>query len=161
VTDAETRPGAATGQRHSRLRADSPAGAADMAPPAAGGIPAQAGFGSLETITGLPSRWDLSGVRRIRLADIDGSGTADLFSVGEDGVTAWFNQSGNSWSGPTGIAVFPAADQLSTVQALDLFELTGRQSSLIWHVSGQPVLSPSSKDSRASVSAPPSASAHV
>ena len=32
--------------------------------------------------------------RRIRLADIDGSGTADLLYVGDDGVTAWFNQSG-------------------------------------------------------------------
>ena len=58
--------------------------------------------------------------RRIRLADIDGSGTADLLYVGEDGVTAWFNQSGNSWSAPTIIAVFPTADQLSTVQVLDL-----------------------------------------
>ena len=57
---------------------------------------------------------------RIRLADIDGTGTADLLYVGEDGVTAWFNQSGNSWSAPTSIAVFPGTDQLSTVQALDL-----------------------------------------
>ena len=39
--------------------------------------------------------------RRIRLADIDGTGTADLLYVGEDGVTAWFNQSGNAWSAPT------------------------------------------------------------
>ena len=58
--------------------------------------------------------------RRIRLADIDGSGTADLLYVGEDGVTAWFNQSGNAWSAPTRIAVFPAADRLSTVQVIDL-----------------------------------------
>src|ERR1022692_599275 len=58
--------------------------------------------------------------RRIRLADIDGSGTADLLYVGDDGVNAWFNQSGNSWSAPNGIAVFPAADQLSTVQVVDL-----------------------------------------
>ena len=58
--------------------------------------------------------------RRIRLADIDGSGTADLLYVGDDGVTAWFNQSGNSWSAPDSIAVFPAADQLSTVQVVDL-----------------------------------------
>jgi RHS repeat-associated protein len=57
---------------------------------------------------------------RIRLADIDGSGTADLLYVGEQGVTAWFNQSGNYWSAPTSIAVFPAADRLSTVQAIDL-----------------------------------------
>ena len=58
--------------------------------------------------------------RRIKLADIDGSGTADLLYAGEDGVTAWFNQSGNSWSAPSSIAVFPAADQLSTVQVVDL-----------------------------------------
>ena len=58
--------------------------------------------------------------RRIRLADIDGSGTADLLYVGEQGVTAWFNQSGNAWSAPTAIAVFPAADRLSSVQAIDL-----------------------------------------
>ena len=58
--------------------------------------------------------------RRIRLADIDGSGTADILYVGEDGVTAWFNQSGNAWSAPTPIAVFPSADQLSTVQVIDL-----------------------------------------
>ena len=45
--------------------------------------------------------------RRIRLADIDGSGTADLLYVGEDGVTAWFNQSGNAWSAPTAIARVP------------------------------------------------------
>src|SRR5262249_41705176 len=33
--------------------------------------------------------------RRIRLADIDGTGSIDLIYVGEDGVRAWFNQSGN------------------------------------------------------------------
>ena len=58
--------------------------------------------------------------RRIRLADIDGSGMADLLYVADDGVTTWFNQSGNSWSAPTRIAVFPAADWLSTVQVIDL-----------------------------------------
>jgi RHS repeat-associated protein len=58
--------------------------------------------------------------RRILLADVDGSGTADLLYIGEQGVTAWFNQSGNAWSAPTAIAVFPSADMLSTVQAIDL-----------------------------------------
>jgi RHS repeat-associated protein len=58
--------------------------------------------------------------RRIRLADIDGSGTADIVYIGENGVTAWFNQSGNAWSAPTQLAVFPSADQLSTVQVIDL-----------------------------------------
>jgi RHS repeat-associated protein len=58
--------------------------------------------------------------RRIRLADIDGSGTADILYIGETGVSAWFNQSGNAWSAPTFIAVFPSADMLSSVQAIDL-----------------------------------------
>lgn len=58
--------------------------------------------------------------KRIRLADIDGTGSADLLYIGEDGVRAWFNQSGNAWSAPTILAVFPGADNLSTVQAIDL-----------------------------------------
>ena len=58
--------------------------------------------------------------RRIRLADIDGSGSADLLYIGEDGVRAWFNQSGNAWSAASTIAVFPSADRLSMVQAVDL-----------------------------------------
>jgi RHS repeat-associated protein len=57
---------------------------------------------------------------RIRLADIDGSGAADLLYVGEDGVRVWFNQSGNTFSAPTSIAVFPTADKLSSVQVIDL-----------------------------------------
>ena len=45
--------------------------------------------------------------RRVRLADIDGTGTADLLYVGADGVTAWFNQSGNGWSAPTLVGRLP------------------------------------------------------
>jgi RHS repeat-associated protein len=67
---------------------------------------------------------------RIRLADIDGSGTADLLYVGEEGVTAWFNQSGNAWSQPTAITAFPGRDNLSSVQASDLLG-TGT-SCLVW-----------------------------
>lgn len=58
--------------------------------------------------------------KRIRLADIDGSGSADLLYIGNDGVRAWFNQSGNAWSAPNPIAVFPSADQLSSVNVFDL-----------------------------------------
>jgi RHS repeat-associated protein len=82
-------------------------------------------FGAKVTMDGAPrfdsdERFD---PRRILLADIDGSGTADLLYLGEDGVTAVFNQSGNAWSQPTAIAVFPSADRLSTVQAVDLLGL--------------------------------------
>ena len=58
--------------------------------------------------------------RRIRLADIDGSGTTDLLYIGADGVQVCFNQSGNSWATPTRIAVFPTVDSESAVQVHDL-----------------------------------------
>jgi hypothetical protein len=38
--------------------------------------------------------------KRIRLADIDGSGTTDIIYLHRDGVRLYFNQSGNSWSEP-------------------------------------------------------------
>ena len=63
---------------------------------------------------------DLFDPRRIRLADTDGTGNADLLYVGTGGVTVWFNQSGNGWSAPNLVAVFPTADELSTVQVIDL-----------------------------------------
>lgn len=58
--------------------------------------------------------------RRVRLADIDGSGTTDLLYIGADGVHACFNQSGNSYAARVLLAVFPSADALSSVQVIDL-----------------------------------------
>ncbi len=40
---------------------------------------------------------------RLFLADLDGSGTADLIYVHPDRVEIWFNQSGNSFSEPISI----------------------------------------------------------
>ena len=47
---------------------------------------------------------------RIRLADIDGSGTTDIIYLGRDGVRLYFNQSGNSWSKPRRLHHFPQID---------------------------------------------------
>ncbi|HEU5368180.1 MAG TPA: SpvB/TcaC N-terminal domain-containing protein [Ktedonobacterales bacterium] len=58
--------------------------------------------------------------RRVRLADIDGSGTTDLLYIGDDGVLVCFNQSGNAWAEPHRLAVFPSTDSLSAVQVTDL-----------------------------------------
>lgn len=58
--------------------------------------------------------------KRLRLADIDGCGSADLLYIADDGVHAWFNQSGNGWSARNDIAVFPTADQMSSVNVFDL-----------------------------------------
>ena len=37
--------------------------------------------------------------RRVRLADVDGSGTADLVYLHADGTRLYFNQSGNGFAG--------------------------------------------------------------
>ena len=52
---------------------------------------------------------------RIRLADIDGSGTTDIIYLGRDGVRLYFNQSGNGWSARGRAAAVPAASITSAV----------------------------------------------
>jgi virulence plasmid B protein/glycosyltransferase TcdB-like subunit of Tc toxin/glycosyltransferase TcdB-like subunit of Tc toxinin len=79
-------------------------------------------FGTKVVMEGAP-RWcseEQFDPRRVRLADIDGSGTSDLVYIGADGVHACFNQSGNAFAARVLLAVFPAADALSSVQAMDL-----------------------------------------
>jgi RHS repeat-associated protein len=73
---------------------------------------------------------DLFDQRRIRLADIDGSGTTDIIYLAHDGVRLYFNQSGNRWSEPQTLSVFPRVDDLDQVQALDL--LSNGTACLVW-----------------------------
>ena len=68
--------------------------------------------------------------RRIRLADIDGSGSNDIIYLGRDGVRLYFNQSGNRWSEPRVLAAFPPIDNLSSVTAVDL--LGNGTACLVW-----------------------------
>jgi RHS repeat-associated protein len=63
---------------------------------------------------------DLFDGRRIRLADIDGSGTTDIIYLAAEGVQVYFNQSGNGWSTKNLLRHFPRVDSLSSVVALDL-----------------------------------------
>jgi RHS repeat-associated protein len=79
-------------------------------------------FGPKVTMDGAPrlndeGRYDPS---RVRLADIDGSGTADLLYVGDDGVSVCFNRSGNGWAQPQKLAAFPSNDPRSCIDAVDL-----------------------------------------
>lgn len=74
-----------------------------------------------------PDRFDQ---RRIRLADIDGSGTTDIIYLHPDGVRLYFNQSGNGWSAPLELRVFPQVDNLAHVQAVDL--LGNGTACLVW-----------------------------
>ena len=57
--------------------------------------------------------------RRIRLADLDGSGTTDLVYFDDEGVRVWSNQAGNSWGPATRVGRFPNAE-LGSVSVLDL-----------------------------------------
>lgn len=73
---------------------------------------------------------DLFDQRRLRLADIDGSGTTDVFYLGRDGVRFWFNQAGNSWSDTQQIDGFPATDSATSVDVVDL--LGNGTACLVW-----------------------------
>jgi len=68
--------------------------------------------------------------RRVRWADVDGSGTADLLYIADDGVQVCFNRSGNSWAAPSRLGIFPGADMLSSVQVTDL--LGNGTACLVW-----------------------------
>jgi RHS repeat-associated protein len=73
---------------------------------------------------------DLFDPRRIRLADIDGSGTADIIYLHSEGVRLYFNQSGNSWSQSRPLDAFPATDSLAAIQVADL--LGNGTACLVW-----------------------------
>ncbi len=68
--------------------------------------------------------------RRIRLADIDGSGTTDMIYLAREGIRLYFNQSGNAWSQPRRLRQFPHGDNLSSVMAVDL--LGNGTACLVW-----------------------------
>lgn len=67
---------------------------------------------------------------RIRLADIDGSGTIDIVYLGREGVRLFFNQCGNAWSAPRHLAQFPRVDSLSYITTVDL--LGNGTACLVW-----------------------------
>jgi RHS repeat-associated protein len=57
--------------------------------------------------------------RQIRLADIDGTGAADIVYLGEQ-ATIWFNQSGNSWTARHVLGQSPRLDSAVEVSVHDL-----------------------------------------
>lgn len=68
--------------------------------------------------------------KRIRLADINGSGTTDIIYLNHDGVHLYFNQSGNSWSQLQTLRVFPHVDDLVSIVPTDL--LGNGTACLVW-----------------------------
>lgn len=73
---------------------------------------------------------DMFDQRRIRLADIDGSGLVDILYLTGQGVQIYLNQSGNSWDQQPILSTFPRIDNLSTVSTVDL--LGNGTACLVW-----------------------------
>ncbi|MGJ0506827.1 MAG: SpvB/TcaC N-terminal domain-containing protein [Methylocystis sp.] len=89
-------------------------------------------FGAKVTMDGSP-RFDCDDLfdpKRVRLVDIDGSGSTDVVYIGAAGVDVFFNQSGNALARRQRLAVFPDASLLSGVQTMDL--LGNGTACLVW-----------------------------
>lgn len=71
--------------------------------------------------------------RRLRLADVDGSGLADIIYLGADAARLWFNQSGNAWSAAQVLEGFPPAHSAANVSLVDL--LGAGTACLVWSTS--------------------------
>jgi len=89
-------------------------------------------FGSKVTMDNAP--WfdgpDQFDQRRVRLADIDGSGTNDIIYLDAAGARVYFNQCGNRWAAPRRLREFPVTDNLATVTTADL--LGNGTACLVW-----------------------------
>ncbi|NOT09808.1 MAG: toxin [Gemmatimonadales bacterium] len=79
-------------------------------------------FGAKITMDDAPhfDRPDQFDQRRLRLADIDGTGTTDLIYLHQDGIRLYFNQSGNRWSAPRRLAASPRVDDVVSIVPVDL-----------------------------------------
>jgi RHS repeat-associated protein len=88
-------------------------------------------FGAKVTMDNAPAidSCDRFDGRRVRLADIDGSGTADLLYCGSR-VTLWLNQSGNGWTAGTELTELPQYDEHAQVSVFDL--LGAGTAALVW-----------------------------
>ncbi len=75
-----------------------------------------------------PDRFD---PKRLRFADVDGSGPADLIYLGPTSVRIWQNESGNRYSAtPTTLPQFPGLENTAAIQVADL--LGDGTACLVW-----------------------------
>jgi RHS repeat-associated protein len=73
---------------------------------------------------------DIFHPRRIRLADVDGSGTTDIIYMNGTKTRCWKNQSGNRWSDPVELNCFPASTDMDNLSVVDL--MGNGTSCLVW-----------------------------
>lgn len=94
------------------------------------------GFGSKVTLGG-GYLFDANGQfdpQRIRLADVDGSGTTDIIYLAHDRAFIYANQSGNSLRVPAREVDLPRVDKLTHVDAIDV--LGKGTACLVWSSAG-------------------------
>lgn len=89
-------------------------------------------FGKKITMGNAPwfDRSDQFSPQRLRLTDVDGSGTIDIIYLGRRQANIYFNQSGNAWSEAIAINGYPHVDNISSVNAVDL--LGNGTACLVW-----------------------------
>lgn len=89
-------------------------------------------FGRKITMSNAPwfDNSDVFDALRIRMGDIDGTGTTDLLYLSTRGVNIAFNQSGNSWSTLVPLENFPPVSAIDNVKVLDL--LGNGTSCIVW-----------------------------
>jgi RHS repeat-associated protein len=80
-------------------------------------------FGRRVTMDGRPDFGKPDGFdpRRLRLGDLDGSGTTDIIMLHGRGATVWLNQAGNRLSEPVPLRPFPGVSSVTAVEVVDLF----------------------------------------
>jgi Salmonella virulence plasmid 65kDa B protein/Insecticide toxin TcdB middle/N-terminal region/Insecticide toxin TcdB middle/C-terminal region len=80
-------------------------------------------FGKKITLAGSPhfAEPDQFDPSRVRFADVDGSGSADVLYVGAKGVSLWSNEAGNALSAEQPLTGLPSVDLASQVSFVDLF----------------------------------------
>ncbi|PZF73484.1 SpvB/TcaC N-terminal domain-containing protein, partial [Taibaiella soli] len=90
------------------------------------------GFGAKVTMANAPrfARPDLFNPIYLQLADISGTGAADLIYLEHNKCTAWINLSGNGWSTPQPITTLPSIEAYSKIAVLDF--LGNGTGCLVW-----------------------------
>jgi RHS repeat-associated protein len=89
-------------------------------------------FGKKITMDRAPwfDRQDQFDQKRLRLADVDGSGTTDILYLANDEIRIYFNRSGNSWSSANRLTTLPRLHDLSSVTVADI--LGNGTACLVW-----------------------------
>jgi RHS repeat-associated protein len=89
-------------------------------------------FGSRVVMSSAPwfDRPDQFDPHRLRLIDVDGSGTTDILYLGANEVCVWSNESGNGWAARQRLSNLPPLDNSSAAQVADL--LGNGTACLVW-----------------------------